>query len=633
MSKRASSGVDPEVLDGITRPIEQIKADIAAPLEELRRYQTELGDILGRFEEDRSPADRLTRHIRRHLPLYALGTIWALMLILVPTINDDDTSQVGAIANAPGSTGGGTTPRFGGDFDTTGTPASGGGGTQVGGGGTARSDGGEAAADTADPGETAQAATGPTRAGFQCEPGVRQIPWSAYAAPCLPAQSGNPGATYRGVDEESIKITVRRTGDEGGPNSRAVDEVNRQAGNATAAEAVDILHEYVNFFNEVYELHGRKVVLEPWDSQVSNGTDEAQSKGREAACADANAIASNEESFGVIAWSSSFIESEPFSDCAAQQGLFIPAGAAYFPETFYQRWHPYVFNTVMECERIARDVAEYVGKRLAFKNAKWAGDALYQAQERVFGVYVPDNDGYQSCVDIYDNIAEDGGYKTHSRFDYTLDVSQFAHQAAAGVLQFKADGVTSLVLACDTISTIFLTQAAEQNKWFPEWLIIGVAGQDTNGQARLWEPNQVDGHLFGMSQLGNDADIQGPDGEAAQTWKAMHPDQDPPRGFGGIYFQALHIFNLLQAGGANLTPQSIADNVTSLGVGGGADAAVGTWFYDADHTAIKDSREIYWDGSAEGFDGGSGSYIETYGGKRFKTGEWPAEEPPVYPDR
>ena len=45
----------------------------------------------------------------------------------------------------------------------------------------------------------------------------------------------------------------------------------------------------------------------------------------------------------------------------------------------------------------------------------------------------------------------------------------------------KAAGVTTLMNACDYISTIFLTQAADSQNWRPEWLIIGVAAQENTG--------------------------------------------------------------------------------------------------------------------------------------------------------
>jgi hypothetical protein len=76
--------------------------------------------------------------------------------------------------------------------------------------------------------------------------------------------------------------------------------------------------------------------------------------------------------------------------------------------------------------------------------------------------------------------------------------------------------------------------------------------------------------------------------------------------------------------------------------GGAPDYPAGYWSFQdgsdgtpgaGDHTAIDDSREIYWDGSAIGPDGDAGTFIETYGGQRFRNGQWPAEEPPVYPGK
>ncbi len=43
---------------------------------------------------------------------------------------------------------------------------------------------------------------------------------------------------------------------------------------------------------------------------------------------------------------------------------------------------------------------------------------------------------------------------------------------------------------------------------------------------------------------------------------------------------------------------------------------------------------MYWRGDVRSpGDGKAGTYIETYGGRRFRNGEWPAEDPPVYPER
>src|SRR5207302_6540279 len=121
------------------------------------------------------------------------------------------------------------------------------------------------------------------------------------------------------------------------------------------------------------------------------------------------------------------------------------------------------------------------------------------------------------------------------RYNYALDVSRFPDQAAQAVVKFHSGNVTTLVNACDTLSTRFLSEAAQKQKWGPEWFIIGVATQDTDGAARTFNQTEVNGHLFGMSQLGQIRNIEGKDGEAYKTWKIAFPKETPPTGFGDAY--------------------------------------------------------------------------------------------------
>jgi hypothetical protein len=572
----------------------------------------------------------LSNHLRRYTPLYAFGTAWALMLMLFPSLNHDTTTTTpaasGQVTTDATAGGGIATGQAAAELDTSGAaPGIAGPGAAIRGG---RATAGAAA------GPIGQVApgTGVTRGGFECKPGVHQIAFSQYAPPCVAKFTGNNGAkTYRGVDDKTIRVIVRATADAGGPNGQTVDQVNKAAGQADRETAFGMLQTYAKYLNQVMELYGRQVVFEKWDGQ-GNGTDEAQSKGQEAACADAKAIATQKNAFAVLAYTTAFIQSQPFSECAAAEKLFIPLGAAYFPERDYQKWHPYVWDTVMECERISRDVAEYIGKRLAHKNAKWADEADYQAMERRFGTYVPDNDGYQHCVDLTEaSLKNNYGVTPAWRVNYQLDVSRFADQAAAAVVQFKSHTVTTLINACDPISTIFLTQAADNQQWAPEWLMIGVAAQDTDGYGRLFTQSKFR-HIFGMSQLGNDFRVNDKKGEAYLAWKAAAPGTEPPvANFGLLWYEALDIFTKFQLGGPALTPDSIAAGLRRMPANGVNGGVIGTSSYQNDHTSIDDSREIYWDPNAIGFDGKKGTYVETYGGRRFLTGQWPTEDPKVYP--
>ena len=228
-----------------------------------------------------------------------------------------------------------------------------------------------------------------------------------------------------------------------------------------------------------------------------------------------------------------------------------------------------------------------------------------------------------------------------SRYEYVLDVSRFPDEAARGVIQLKRDGVTTLVMACDPISMIFLTQSATSQGWHPEWFLIGVALTDVDNAARLYDQSQVDGHLFGMSQLGATSKLIGPNGEPGRLYRRLTGDEIPA-GTTGQLHTLLLVYNLLQAAGPNLTPDNLGAGAYTLPPSGAPDYPAGYWSYldgpdgtpgAHDHTLVDDSREVYWraDVRSQG-DGKAGTYLETYGGRRFRNGEWPAEEPPVYPE-
>jgi hypothetical protein len=617
-------------------------------------------------------------HLRRYLPFYVFGTIWAVTLALFPTLQarDDSPSDFAtssgldagaATTGADGTTAtdGGTATDPGATTDpgaatgtagaTTGATVAGGGATKPAAGttsgGTAAA--GTATADTNAPaaGDAVQRGTGTARGGFECKDGVPQVPGSSYALPCQNAYNGpNGGATYRGVTDKEILVVRRKFPDSA--NQRAVDQVNQQAGFASRDTIEAARKVFIDYFNKTYELYGRQVKYVVYESQNGNSTDEAQSKGKEGACLDADYLAKELKPFAVIGGDGG---TQPFSECAAERKIPVTQASAYFPESYLRKYQPYMWNTVMECERISHQVAEYIGKRLLNKPAKYAGDVTLQKKTRYFGTYVPDNDGYQRCVGIThsDLKAKYGVSDTGSQYNYQLDVSRFPDQAAQASVQFAADGVTTVILACDYISTTVLTAAAQRQGWHPEWLQIGTAANDTDNAARLFDQTEVNGHLFGPSQLGATTKIYGPDSEPGRIYKQA-TGKTIPDGTTGDYFGFVLAFNLFQAAGPTLTPENMGKGAKTIPPGGAPDFPLGYWSLAdgpdgapgaGDHTTIDDSREIFWvadknvdtasgakspDAYYNGPDGKNGTYKETYGGKRFRNGEWPAEDPPIY---
>lgn len=560
------------------------------------------------FLDDEDGAPARPGHLRRYGIAYAVVAVVAVVTVGFPLLTGDDEEQA---ATAP-----------------TAVPAAEGDGS----GGPWRPGSGDL-----------EHGTGTTRDGRSCEEGVHQVEGASYSVPCLPAFDGdNGGAIANGVTADTIRIVVRRFPT--AANQQAADQALREAGFATAEDALAIRDQWLEHFNEQYELYGRRVELVEYTSEFGDSTAEALGGGREGACADATKIAQELDAFGVIgsptlvadASSSSGV----FAECARREGLVVLDAAPYYTETYFADGHPYLWNTVMECERIGYQDAEYMGKRLVGRPATYAKGDL-QGRPRKLGTYVPDDPQYTHCVDIAnDELEQTYGAPRNQVVTYQLDISRFAEQAQRAVVQFKQAGVTTVVLACDPISVVFLTQAAKQQDYYPEWFIIGVAATDTDNFGRQYEQSVVEGSLFGMSQLGSTSKIYGQDSEANRLYEATF-GSSLPRGTTGWFATMLHVFNLLQAAGPELTPDNIAAGVVRLPDLGGPDFAYGRWSFatapdgepGADHTAIDDSREVYWDaGAVSPSDGELGTWVEVAGGRRYANGEWPDAPPAVFAD-
>jgi hypothetical protein len=578
-------------------------------------------------------------HLRRYFPIYVFLIVAIIAVSLVPSIQDrgHKTSKLASGAGAVSGNGSGL------ETATTQAAAA---GTAAG------AQAGLAAApqkvsrSVAQSLAAAQNATGKTRGGFDCKAGVRQLPASHYAAPCTAVFTGNNGgATSPGITDKDIVIVRRGFPDSA--NSQFTDQIVAKAGGAPPEYVRAVREVFIKYFEQAFELYGRHIKWVDFESKA-NSTDEALSQGREAACADATYIKDTLHAFAVIGGKNTeTVISSPFAECAAERGLMTFGAAPYYPETWYKKYHPYAWGGVMECERISYQLSEYIGKRLVGRKAKWAGDPITKNKTRKFGIYVPDNDGYQSCVKITRKQMESkygvaDNKDTTPQYDYQLNVSRFGDQAGQAIVQFHEAGVTTVVLACDPISTIFLTQAASKQGYFPEWLQIGTALNDVDNAARLFDPTEVNGHLFGPSQLGSTPKLFGTDSEPAKLYKQLTGKSLTEGGAtDGQYWSLLGLYSAFQSAGPLVTPSSIAAGIFGAPPGGDPDFAVGyTSYRDGpdgtpgarDHTAIDDAREIYWMGNEKSsFDGQSGTYFETYNGKRFRNGEWPKEEPPIYP--
>jgi hypothetical protein len=489
--------------------------------------------------------------------------------------------------------------------------------------------------------------SGTTVSGTPCTSGASQFA-SPYAPPCVGAFKGNNGgATSNGVTGSTITLVQRQF-----PSTANTQQVAAQAkmdGAALPEITNQVQQTFLNYFNKVFDLYGRHVVLQQFTG-TGDATTESLGQGQAQACADADTIANQMHAFGEVGFTfnNTFVSggTGPFSQCAAQQKLVEFNGNAYFNEGTFQQQNPYAWNTVMDCDRIANQTAEAFTKLLVGKPAIYAGDPSLRTKTRKFGTYLPNLAPYIHCNgSVGSGFSQVLAQRFHvpkstydTNFTYNLDISTFAQSAQQAILQFKAAGVTTVVLACDPFSAADLTKAAAAQNYHPEWLLNGAGLTDLDQSAQSYDQSEVTGHLFGLSQASPSVDTTGPNSVAGKLYQKLTGHQIPP-GTDGNYSQLIETFDMLQAAGPDLTPANMARGVHALPVMGGPTYEYGRWDFRSspsgaptgDHTAVSDARFVYWDGTMTSpLNGNPGTYIQVFNGKRYGLGQWPTTLPPLF---
>src|SRR5258708_22385989 len=155
---------------------------------------------------------RVAYHARRYSVIYTLGVLGVASVLMMPTVAQ--SARTSAATQPTGGSGSQAAGQGGGSGDN-------GAGTVAPAPGTT----GGAGSGVAAPIGKVQVGSGVTRGGFPCSPGVHQLPYSQYAAPCVAAFTGNNGgATWNGVTATTITFAYRHCTDSSGANSPAVDQ-------------------------------------------------------------------------------------------------------------------------------------------------------------------------------------------------------------------------------------------------------------------------------------------------------------------------------------------------------------------------------------------------------------------------
>ncbi|HYZ92901.1 MAG TPA: hypothetical protein VFA34_10985 [Actinomycetota bacterium] len=463
--------------------------------------------------------------------------------------------------------------------------------------------------------------------GPNCDTGTERIKVpSRYAPPCVARFSGsNGGATAKGVTDKTINIVVYRP--EPDP---AADAIIQAAGANDSTEDVQATYkDWKTYFESHYETYGRKVVLKFIRGSGPSDDDAA-------ARADAKTADLDLHAFAVWAHVGA---PAAFVDELAARGIISITGSTQ-PTKFYLDRAPYGWGVQLNEDQAFIHTAEYIGKRLVRKKARWAGTAVVQQQTRSFGLIYTDNEQQtsKSAVDSFARELAKYGAKLVDRVPIRSDPTAAQEQARPIIQRFKEKGITSVVYNGSALVPIFLTQESTRQQYFPEWVMTGGNLVDTTFFGRTYDQTQWS-HAFGVSQLWVRPPKQRTEPWYQHEWQHCRAPTAVAE-YEIIYQPELIFYTGVHLAGPVLNAQTFRDalfefpsppvGVSSIHRSFGRH---GIWSTD-DYGAFDDTTEVWWDSDEVGQDEiektGRGMYRYVSGGKRYLPGSWPRTEPKAF---
>jgi ABC-type branched-subunit amino acid transport system substrate-binding protein len=398
----------------------------------------------------------------------------------------------------------------------------------------------------------------------------------------------------------------------------------RAAGAETNLNAIqDTWQGYVDIYNQLYELYGRKLSVEFFVG-TGAGSDTAAAK------ADAIAIA-EKKPFAVLNGPQQ--STSVFSDELAHRGvLCVGFCATAVPQKLVEGNKPYILPFGTSPEQSATLTAEFVGKQVGKGKAEFAGDDATKAKNRVYGIVHYDTPDGQ-YKGLFDTLkAQLKKYKITPKADqsFFLDLSRAQETARTVITKMKDAGVTTIIYTGDPLMPASITKEATAQNFFPEWIIGPTVLADTAIFGRTYDQTQW-AHALGMALVPGRTtqDING----TFYLYQWFHGSPPPNNTYGVINPSVLEFANGVMLAGPKLTPQSFRDGLFRYPPSGGdainpqlSYGKHGVW-PSTDYNGLEDAGMLWWDTSAVGEDEvkqvGNGLYRYADGGKRYTRGKFP----------
>jgi hypothetical protein len=439
-----------------------------------------------------------------------------------------------------------------------------------------------------------------------------------------PAGADNGGATSMGVTRDAVRVVVYSDASQTAAATAALGATSRAQGQSPE----DAWNNAAAMYTATFRTWGRKIQIVFY---AGTGSDEVAQR------ADAIKIATDIKPFAVIDHNSAYLT---LYQELASRGVIVLPSADSVKSTLAQQ--PYRWSmTLAPDELLMQMVAEYAGKRLQGRPAKWSGDPVAATHQRVFGLVSPKS--WDTKV-LTNELAKYGG-KVVDRIDYDpIDIPGQQERSRVAIARLKAAGVTTVLAGSDVLYTPVLTKEATAQQWFPEWVVTSYLGQDLDLFSRLNDQTQWR-HAFGVGASVGPASTQPLPQTVFYEW--YWGDGTGNASTSGATIDLSALLTGIHLAGPHLTPFTFRDGLFSQPPSGGVscgcvlypERSYGRWGVVpwVDYTGFEDVTEVWWDVTAQGPDNaalapgtGTGKYRYVDGGKRYTLGTWPSTEPKAF---
>lgn len=477
--------------------------------------------------------------------------------------------------------------------------------------------------------------------------------------PCVPFFEGdNGGETWQGVNEDEIRVLIYHSAfisdnnETEGADSSAGEETPvgtycdldkpddaqpsgwdcNQRRSDQPLSLVQAARALSKYFNDRFQTYGRHIRF-----YMYFGTADTPAERR----ADANANWETIKPFAVIDRATFGGFNDVYADAMARRRTSIFGSFGFLEADFYRKLSPYVWTFWPDMEHWADLYVSYVCKKVAPFNVSHAGDDKQEqdmnGRPRKYAIMSTDDPSYPGLHYFRELVREGirgcgitdpldirfpfagGAIDTRSEGESTYGVNNVA--------KMQKEGITTILWlgGLETKTTL----AADQARWYPEWVIAGDRVMDDNLNGRQQAP-RVWQHAWAMSQQLREVRFE--ESPARQAYRESDPNGRQIYEYYAttLYKDMFAVSKAIQVAGPELTPDSVDQGHHAIPRYHSNDPRVAACFYDpGDYSCVKDSQEMWWDANApdpNGEPGQRGCWRMVSGGKRYLAGTWESND-------